>query len=182
MFSQKNCLPLILEKFPEFLPHWKNHLKERRTLDRIDEELSQFISEHAYQPWEIEEMLSSRKLNFYNTLSQFFSQIGYAQAEIERILAYKPTEFDFWGDMAAFSRYVSDLLSDKKTAPDYLESIFSFIETLLKEGDEDVQNAVCTCFLENILNVFPEIFFRGVESTKFRDAYLYPIFWTQATT
>ncbi|MCE5318951.1 MAG: hypothetical protein LLG04_16510 [Parachlamydia sp.] len=59
------------------------------------------------------------------------------------------------GEMAEFSDYVSELLQ-KDTESQYIKDIFNFMEFLLAEGDDMVQNAVATCFLENILNRTPE--------------------------
>lgn len=58
------------------------------------------------------------------------------------------------GEMSEFSDYVSELLQ-KNTDPQYIKNIFNFMEYLLSEGDDMVQNAVATCFLENILNITP---------------------------
>lgn len=54
-------------------------------------------------------------------------------------------------DMSAFSGYVLTLLENKANS-EYLRSIFLFIEQLMVEGDDDVQTAAATCFLENIIN------------------------------
>jgi hypothetical protein len=60
------------------------------------------------------------------------------------------------GGMITFSDYVSKLLISNKTKPDQINEIFSFIEHLFTNGDEDVKNAIATCFLENILNKIPD--------------------------
>ena len=33
------------------------------------------------------------------------------------------------------------------------EQLFSFIENAISLGDEPVKNAVCTCFIENLINI-----------------------------
>lgn len=79
-----------------------------------------------------------------------------------------------WGEMFEFSSYVSDLLIDEKSNPALIGEIFSYIEYLLANGNENVQNAACTCFLENILNITPTkinpgrfVPFLGPESRKY---------------
>ncbi len=86
----------------------------------------------------------------------------------------------FWGDtsfaggMSKFSDYVINLLIQKNPNPSLIEEIFTYIEFLLVNGDEDVQTVVATCFLENILNVTPEqidpkrfVAYLGIESRKY---------------
>lgn len=64
-------------------------------------------------------------------------------------------ETTIYGEMCTFSSYAKRLLAHGKTDPSFIKEMFSFMEYILENGDEDVQNAVCTCFLENILNVTP---------------------------
>ena len=54
--------------------------------------------------------------------------------------------------MAEFSHYVLDLFNRKKQPE--LSRIFRLIETFIVEGDEEVQAAAATCFLENLFDVF----------------------------
>ena len=64
----------------------------------------------------------------------------------------------YWGheeaglcnDIADFSHFVNDLFSEQKSRE--LKTIFSMVERLLTEGDEEVQTAIATCFLENLMN------------------------------
>ena len=82
-------------------------------------------------------------------------------------LEYKVSDEDlfgitpFWGDtsffggMAKFSDYVSDLLVKNESNTSQINEIFSYMEHLLVNGDEDVKTAVATCFFENILNITP---------------------------
>lgn len=77
--------------------------------------------------------------------------------------------------MTEFSRFVQD----KLIAGSYLKApkVFEAMEYLLQEGNSEaeVQNAVCTCFLENLINSFsskPEFFpsfvhFLGPESRAY---------------
>lgn len=98
------------------------------------------------------------------------------EIETEEICGITP----FWGDtsfaggMNKFSDYVIDLLVKKQQNPSLIKEIFNYIEFLLVNGDEDVQNIASTCFLENILNVTPTqidpkhyVGYLGVESRKF---------------
>lgn len=90
----------------------------------------------------------------------------------------------FWGDtsfaggISKFSDYVIDLLIHKKQNLSLIEEIFNYIEFLLVNGDEDVQNTVATCFLENILNITPEqidpklfVGYLGFKSRKYCQAW-----------
>lgn len=90
----------------------------------------------------------------------------------------------FWGDtsffggMAKFSDYVSDLLKENEVNSMQISRIFSFMEYLLVNGDQDVKNGVTTCFLENILNQTPEqidpnkfVQHLGIESKKYCQAW-----------
>ena len=54
-------------------------------------------------------------------------------------------------DMSEFSEYVVDLIADEQSAD--LPMIFELIERLMVKGDQDVQNAAATCFLENLINI-----------------------------
>ena len=57
-----------------------------------------------------------------------------------------------WGDtslaggMNEFSSYVIALLIQKDSNPSLIEEIFTYIEFLLVNGDEDVQTVAATCF------------------------------------
>lgn len=64
-------------------------------------------------------------------------------------------ESGFHNDISEFSHYIKDLLKEKKCNPEKLKEIFGFSEYLILNGDDDVKNALCTCFLENILNQTP---------------------------
>lgn len=58
-------------------------------------------------------------------------------------------------DMATFSRYVASLLAANPKHP-RAPAIFALIERLMVEGNEEVQTAAATCFLENIQNRSPD--------------------------
>lgn len=68
----------------------------------------------------------------------------------------------FWGDtsvcgvMNEFSYYVKELLMTKQQNIPLIKDVCNYIEYLLRHGDEDVQNAAATCFLENLMNITPE--------------------------
>jgi hypothetical protein len=56
-------------------------------------------------------------------------------------------------DLAEFSHYIEDMIAknnnnDKST----IELAFQIAEMLMNEGDDKVQEAVATCFLENLIN------------------------------
>ena len=57
-------------------------------------------------------------------------------------------------DMLIFSYYIIDLLADdsKESYQKEIELTFIFMEQLMNEGSEEVQEAVATCFLEDLLN------------------------------
>jgi len=55
-------------------------------------------------------------------------------------------------DVSEFGRYIRDLVACGETQA--LPAIFNLLEQLLVEGDSDVQDAVATCCLENLLNYF----------------------------
>jgi hypothetical protein len=65
-------------------------------------------------------------------------------------------ESGFYNDISEFSHYIIDLLILKNSNPEKLKEIFDYVEYLIVHGDEDVQNAISTCLLENILNQTPE--------------------------
>lgn len=65
-------------------------------------------------------------------------------------------ETSYFGEVMVFSSFVSDLLVAKEYDSSKIEEIFSFMEYLLVQGDEDVSTAVATGFLENIINQTPE--------------------------
>jgi hypothetical protein len=54
-------------------------------------------------------------------------------------------------DMSAFSKYVLELLQNKSDDNE-VKDIFIFIEKLMVEGTQEVQDATATCFLENLVN------------------------------
>ncbi|MEM9538602.1 MAG: hypothetical protein AAGA60_03720 [Cyanobacteria bacterium P01_E01_bin.42] len=65
---------------------------------------------------------------------------------------------EYWGDdcpglcsdLTEFSDFVIMLLQNNKHS--VLSKIFLIIENLMLRGDEEVKDAVATCFLENLLN------------------------------
>jgi len=59
----------------------------------------------------------------------------------------------FWNNISTFSHFAIELLKkDSSLVP----GIFQLAEELLESGNDNVQNAICTCFLENIINATPE--------------------------
>jgi hypothetical protein len=67
---------------------------------------------------------------------------------------------DYWNgaeaglcnDVAEFSRFASDLIIEGRIED--LREIFALIEELIVNGDEDVKDAIATCFVENLANWF----------------------------
>jgi hypothetical protein len=83
----------------------------------------------------------------------------------ERHLRYwDGEEAGLCNDMAAFSHYVVDLISGDRL--DGLDVIFNLVEQLLLEGDQELQDATATCFLENLLNASSS---GKVDANKFAD-------------
>jgi hypothetical protein len=60
-------------------------------------------------------------------------------------------EAGFYNDVGAFSRYVIDVITNNKN-DSQIPKIFSFAEYLMTEGEHEVQEAIATCFLENLIN------------------------------
>jgi len=58
------------------------------------------------------------------------------------------------GLFSEFSHLVSERLESGNT--EKMKELFDYIEEIASNGNEDEQNAVCTCFLENILNRIPQ--------------------------
>ncbi len=53
-------------------------------------------------------------------------------------------------EVSEFSRHVVRLITEDRKKN--LAPIFSVIEQLMTEGDDEVKDAVATCFLENLIN------------------------------
>ena len=70
---------------------------------------------------------------------------------------------EFWGgdprgncnDMSVFSRYVVKLIENGNTGN--LKKIFDLIEDFMVNGNSEIQTITATCFLENLINMTPEI-------------------------
>jgi hypothetical protein len=56
------------------------------------------------------------------------------------------------GNMAAFSHFIIESIENKNIDPSELQQVFIFMEELLVIGEDSVQDAVATCFLENLIN------------------------------
>lgn len=89
------------------------------------------------------------------------TEINCMQNILERVPAFKQdwqTHLDYWNgeeaglcnDMSEFSRYVADLILTNQL--ESLPQIFSLVEEFLNEGNQQVQEAIATCFLENLIN------------------------------
>jgi hypothetical protein len=96
----------------------------------------------------------------------------------EHLDCWGDEEAGFWNDVAAFSQFFRDVSGDLTN--DGCSRIFDLIEQLMVEGDEDVRNAVATCFLENIANWVGEddlpsgadFSYLGEESRTYFQAYI----------
>lgn len=64
---------------------------------------------------------------------------------------WKGEEAGLCNDVAAFSDYVAEQINHGER--DNLKTIFDLIEEMITEGDQDVQDVVATCFLENLINL-----------------------------
>jgi hypothetical protein len=90
-----------------------------------------------------------------------------SKEECMKIILQEVPEFDehwqahlkYWGDeeaglcndMSEFSKYAADLIQNGQFAN--LPVVFDVAERLMVEGDNEVKDAVATCFLENLLNI-----------------------------
>lgn len=91
---------------------------------------------------------------------------------------YKNGEVSYYMIMTAFSRYVIDVYI-KNQDDEMLKEIFSMIENFVIHGNDELQGASVTCFLENLVNVSshgdfsPSIFvpYLGKESRKYCKAW-----------
>jgi hypothetical protein len=62
--------------------------------------------------------------------------------------------FTVHGVFAVFSHYISDRLASG-TDPN-LRIVFEYVESKLTDDNSEVDDAACTCFLENLMNRVPE--------------------------
>jgi hypothetical protein len=62
--------------------------------------------------------------------------------------------FAVHGVFAVFSHYVAGRLTHG--ADPELRKVFEYVESKLMDDDSEVENAACTCFLENLMNRVPE--------------------------
>jgi hypothetical protein len=62
--------------------------------------------------------------------------------------------FTVHGVFAVFSDYIADRLG-RAADPDLLR-VFEYVESKVTDDNSDVDNAACTCFLENLMNRVPE--------------------------
>ena len=63
--------------------------------------------------------------------------------------------FTVHGVFAAFSNYIRDRLVSRSSAR--MRRVFAYVESKLTGEDSEVDNAVCTCFLENLMNCVPQL-------------------------
>ncbi|MBN2496292.1 MAG: hypothetical protein JXR96_16990 [Deltaproteobacteria bacterium] len=101
---------------------------------------------------------------------------------VPEFLQYWKEERDLWTDedgragahaiMAVFSHLISERLSNRRLIG--MKAVFDLAEELMRDPDDEIPNAVATCFLENIMNRVPEsispetfVDLLGPESRKF---------------
>lgn len=89
--------------------------------------------------------------NFINLLKEKFP----------KFIPYWDSYVNYWGmnqgitiQMIPFSEYVVDVIKTNNIIE--IKNIFDFVEFLLCNGDESIQNAVATSFLEYLLNKAPD--------------------------
>lgn len=78
-----------------------------------------------------------------------------------KFLSYWQSYIDHWGNeqgiciqMLPFSDFAIDVIKSKNDSE--IKKIFDFVEFLLCQGNEAVQNAIATSFLEYLLSKDPE--------------------------
>ncbi len=78
------------------------------------------------------------------------------ERDCERYLNFTEGQETVHGIASTFSDFIGKKLRDNRYSK--AQAVFNGIETLLAEskGDENIKNALCTCFLENLLNRFTE--------------------------
>lgn len=90
------------------------------------------------------------------------SKVDCMKLILEQIPAFRESwqaHLNYWdgeqaglcNDVTEFSHYVVELIATEQV--DDLKKIFNLIEQLQVDGDIEVQTAIATCFLENLLNV-----------------------------
>ncbi len=63
--------------------------------------------------------------------------------------------FSVHGVFAVFSHYIANRLA-RESDPS-LGKVFEYVESKLTGDDSEIENAACTCFLENLMNRVSEI-------------------------
>lgn len=92
------------------------------------------------------------KKNCMNLIIKEFS--GFQEKWNKHLDYWEDDERGLCIDISEFSEYAAELIASRRL--DLLPKIFNFIEVLMTEGDQDVQNAAATCFLEHLINITPE--------------------------
>lgn len=88
------------------------------------------------------------------------------------VTAWESDPRSLCSDFTSLGEFVMDEIAAGRLAR--LPALFEVVERLMREGTEEVQNAVATCFLENLLNSTPHrippesfVLLLGPESRKF---------------
>lgn len=82
--------------------------------------------------------------------------------EIPEFSAHWADHLNYWNDdqpglcinFSAFSHFTIELIQKKQE--NVLKRIFDLVERLMVEGDQTVQEAVATCFVEDLINAVPD--------------------------
>lgn len=92
------------------------------------------------------------KIEILETLFNLFPPFEKFRAE--EIEELGEEDRSFHTDMIDFCTYIIKLIANdsEKNHQKEIELTFIFIEKLMNEGSEEVQEAVATCFLEDLLN------------------------------
>lgn len=69
----------------------------------------------------------------------------------EHLKFWEGEEPPFSIEMSEFSSFIADSLNNNDSNINFHE-VFSFIENLIAQGEQEVKDAATTCFLENLLN------------------------------
>ena len=75
---------------------------------------------------------------------------GFQKSWEEHVLWWGEDQRGLGNDVAAFSRYIVNLLSSGQDVS--WENVCGVIEVLLSRGDQEVRNAMATNCLENVIN------------------------------
>lgn len=113
--------------------------------------------------------------------------ISLIKEKFPEFLSYWQSYINYWGSdlgltiqMLPFSEYTLEVI--KSNNQNEIRKIFDFVEFLICNGDESVQNAITTSFLESLLNKDPgEIKFSHFSNFLGENTINYCIAWDKFT-